>query len=119
MTKHSRGNTTLRHNTVQDMLVHILEEHKPNTKKPIIKREWDVESVMDYNARWVIDVADLTNNVYYEVETSQSNTASTRAKQLALAKHTRTDLIIIPAWQIDWDVWSAGQIEVWLRERVH
>ena len=115
MTKHSRGNTSLRHNTVQDMLVHILEQPKP---KPRIKREHPVDSKMDYTKSWVIDVADLTNMVYYEVESDRSKTESTRQKQLALAKHNRIDLVIIPVWEIDWDEWSAADIEKWLRERV-
>lgn len=114
MTKHSRGNTSLRHNTVQDMLVHILEEHRPHSKKPRIKREWDVDSKLDYQKRWVIDVADLTNKVYYEVEKSQSLTESTKEKQRALAKHTQTDLVIIPVWEIG-VTWSLAEIEAWLR----
>ena len=115
MTKHSRGNTSFRHNTVQDMLVHILEEHRPHTKKPRIKREWDVQSLMDYHKVWVIDVADLSNGVYYEVEKSRSLTESTKQKQRALAKHNRIDLVIIPVWKIDWDNCSLGDIEKWLR----
>ena len=64
MTKHSRGNTSLLHNTVQNMLVDILEEHPVNTKTPRIWREWEVASKLDYHKTWVIDVADLTNNVF-------------------------------------------------------
>ena len=117
MTNH-RGNVSLRHNTIQSMLVDILEERKPHTKKPRIKKEYTVDSKMDYNSSWVIDVADLTNMVYYEVESDQSRTGSTRQKQLALAKHNRIDLVIIPVWELDWDNCSMAEIEAWLRERV-
>ena len=118
MTNH-RGNVSLRHNTIQGMLIDILEEHKPHTKKPRIKREWDVQSQLDYHKVWVIDVADLTNKVYYEVESTQSLTDSTKQKQQALAKHNRIDLVIIPIWKIDWEECSLGAIETWLRELVH
>lgn len=113
-----RGNVKLHHNTIQSMLMDILEEHKPHTKKPRIEKEWDVDSKLDYDTRWVIDVADLTNMVYYEVESDQSKTGSTREKQLALAKHNRIDLVIIPVWEIDWEKWSMAEIEKWLRGKV-
>ncbi len=119
MTKHSRGNTSLRHNTVQNMLIEILEQRRTHTKKPVIKREWDVQSLMDYHKTWVIDVVDLTNGVYYEVESAQSLTDSTKLKQKALAKHNRIDLVIIPVWKIDWEECSLGDIEKWLRELIH
>ena len=117
MTKHSRGNAKFLHNSIQDMLVHILEEQP----KAWVKREWDVPSRLECGKYWVIDVADLTNRkhpVYYEVESDKSKTASTRKKQLALAKHTRIDLVIIPVWELDKSA-SLGEIEAWLRERVH
>lgn len=116
---HHRGNAGLRHNTVQNMLMDILEEHKPHTKRPNIKREHEVDSKLDYDKEWVIDVADLSNMVYYEVESDRSKTASTKAKQMALAKHNQIDLVIIPLWEIDWDTWSLGDIERWLRGLVH
>ena len=116
MTSH-RGSVGLRHNTVQDMLVYILREHTPNTKKPRIEKELTVASLIEDGRSWVIDVADLTQKTYYEVESDRSLTSSTREKQLALAKHTSRDLIIIPVWEIE-DGWSLADIEAWLRELV-
>lgn len=118
MTKHSRGNTSLRHNTVQNMLIEILEQQP----KAWVQREETVESQRDYGKSWVIDVLDRTDRahpVYYEVESQKTRTASTRSKQKALAKHDRIDLVIIPVWKIDWDNCSLGEIEKWLRGLIH
>ena len=112
-----RGSVSLLHNTVQEMLVYILEEHSRGKKKPRIAKEHPVPSKIEFGRTWVIDVADLTNKVYYEVESDQSLTESTREKQKALAKHTQRDLVIIPVWEIKED-WSMSDIERWLRERV-
>ena len=118
MTKHSRGNTSLRHNTVQNMLIEILEQQP----KAWVGREKTVCSMRDINKYWVIDILDQTDRahpVYYEVESSQSLTDSTKQKQKALAKHNRIDLVIIPVWKINWDKCSLGDIEKWLRELIH
>ena len=119
MTKHHRGNVGLLHNTLQNMLVDILEDRNPKAR---IYKEHPVPSKLEFGKSWVVDVADLSHPrfpTYYEIDTK--STASTRKKVEALKHHTGFDLVVITIDSMKRELGkNPGILDIkkWLEERV-
>lgn len=92
MSDDKRGNESPEHARVKAELYDILVR----AKKGPIKKEHKIQSLIEPNKTWIIDVADLSDPAYpifYEVQ--KVSNKSFRAKQKAFARHTGKDLVPI------------------------
>jgi hypothetical protein len=100
--KHHRGNVSYLHNSVQDLLVHILENKKngePGEKKSERRRKVHKEYqmagvVQSISVVDVVDLSDPLHPVLYEVE-DQGRTPRFSAKEEHFARRLGLDLVLI------------------------
>ena len=90
MTKHSRGNVSILHNGVQDLLIYLLEARGRRVYKEFvvtgIAKKFCVVDVVDYT--------DPAHPVYYEVE-SAGRTRTFLAKEKEFVKRLGKDLVLV------------------------
>lgn len=107
------------HNLVQNILVDLLEKERP---KRIVRKEWEVANLTDWNKRWVIDVADITDPahpVYYEIQQGQN--PSFEEKEDAIAAGIGVDLHPIFIEDIERELGKNPRVldlTKWLKERI-